>query len=75
MKNCNWKCGRQTKNKTRICDTCWADRENIYLARKAKEAAAEKNPKRQAAARKAADAKRLKHAEFNAELPATGTLQ
>jgi hypothetical protein len=52
MKSCTWNCGRRTKNMTRICDPCWQNREAIYLERKAREAAAEKNPKRQAAARK-----------------------
>jgi hypothetical protein len=44
MKNCTWKCGRKTKNRTGICDPCWKNRENIYLARKPEEAAAEKKP-------------------------------
>jgi hypothetical protein len=41
---CIWHCGRTTRNHTRICDLCWAARENIYRARKAREAAAEKKP-------------------------------
>jgi hypothetical protein len=41
---CAWHCGRTTKEHTRICDLCWSDRESIYLARKAREAAAEKKP-------------------------------
>jgi predicted amidophosphoribosyltransferase len=48
---CIWQCGRRTRNHTHICDLCWTDRENIYLARKAREAA-EKKPL--SAARKAA---------------------
>jgi hypothetical protein len=46
MKNtlCLWQCGRKTANGTGICDLCWKDRERIYLARKAMEAAAEKKP-------------------------------
>jgi len=65
---CIWHCGRETKNISRICDSCWADREAIYHARKAREAAAEKNPrtaKQQAALDKARRAKLLK------ELPST----
>ena len=27
MKNCRWKCGGKTKNRTGICDTCWRNRE------------------------------------------------
>jgi predicted amidophosphoribosyltransferase len=46
MKNCKWKCGRQTKNNTGICDDCWRDREAIYLARKQRESAQGKNPNR-----------------------------
>jgi hypothetical protein len=26
---CIWNCGRQTKNKTRICDECWAAAEPL----------------------------------------------
>jgi len=44
-RNCIWHCGRETKNISRICDFCWADREAIYQARKAREAAAEKKPR------------------------------
>ena len=33
MKNCAWKCGRQTKNHTGICDDCWCDRERTILKR------------------------------------------
>jgi len=55
MKNpfCLWQCGRSTANHTRICDLCWADRESIYLARKAREAAEGKNQKRVAAGKRA----------------------
>ena len=44
MKNCHWNCGRKTKNNTGICDDCWRNREAIYVARKPREAAAEKKP-------------------------------
>ena len=37
--NCIWHCGRETKNISRICDLCWQDRDAIYQARKAREAA------------------------------------
>jgi hypothetical protein len=43
--NCIWHCGRETKNISRSCDFCWADREAIYQARKAREAVAEKKPR------------------------------
>ena len=68
MKNtlCLWQCGRKTRNRTRICDSCWKDRERIYLARKAREAAAEKNPNRVAAG------KRSRVAAIELDLPATG---
>ena len=36
-----WNCRRKTKNMTRICDACWKDRENIYLAHKANDWALE----------------------------------
>ena len=42
---CIWHCGRETKNISRICDLCWANREDIYQARKAREAEAEKRPR------------------------------
>ena len=67
-RNCIWRCGRETKNISRICDLCWADREAIYQARKAREATQELDPKRQAAAKKAVEARRKKQAEFNPEL-------
>jgi hypothetical protein len=65
-RNCIWHCGRETRNISRICDHCWADRDAIYQARKAREATQELNPKRHAAAKKAVEARRKKQAEFNA---------
>jgi predicted amidophosphoribosyltransferase len=44
-RRCIWHCGRETKNISRICESCWADREAIYQARKAREAATEKKPR------------------------------
>ena len=74
-RNCIWHCGRETKNISRICDFCWADRDAFYHARKAREAATQElNPKRQAAARKAVEARRKKQAEFNADLPTSELL-
>jgi len=70
-RNCIWRCGRETKNISRICDLCWADREAIYQARKAREAAADKKPRtanQQAALNKARRAKLLK------ELPSSELL-
>lgn len=71
MKNCIWHCGRKTKNHTRIRDLCWADSENIYLARKAEEAA-EKKPlsvARKAALEKLTATRRAKLAK---EIAGTG---
>src|SRR5262249_24210310 len=31
-RTCIWNCGRETKNRSRICDPCWADREAIRQA-------------------------------------------
>ena len=62
-RNCIWHCGRETKNISRICDFCWSNREAIYQARKAREAAAEAKPmseKQRAALDKARMAKLLK---------------
>jgi len=62
-RTCTWNCGRETKNTSRICDLCWADREAIYRARKAREVAAEKKQRtanQQAALDKARRAKLLK---------------
>ena len=73
-RNCIWQCGRETKNISRICDLCWADREAIYGARKARDAVEDLNPKRQAAARKAVEARRKRQAEFNADLPTSELL-
>jgi len=67
-RSCVWHCGRETKNISRICDLCWAHRAAIYQARKAREATQELDPKRQAAAKKAVEARRKKQAEFNPEL-------
>jgi len=44
-RNCIWHCGRTTKNISRICDDCWANREAIYQARNAREAVTEKKPR------------------------------
>ncbi len=44
-RNCIWNCGRETKNRSRICDHCWQDREVIYQSLKATDAAAENKPR------------------------------
>jgi predicted amidophosphoribosyltransferase len=68
LKNCTWKCGGKTKNRTGICDDCWRNREAIYVARKAKEAATEKKPL--SAARKTALEKlNVKEANPSEEIP------
>jgi hypothetical protein len=75
---CRWSCGKETWNHSGICDECWRGAELLrsntdegyrtWWERKgAIEAAKVPNPKRQAAARKASAARRLKRAEFNAE--------
>ena len=71
-RNCIWHCGRQTGNISRICDVCWADREAIYQARKAREAAAEISPAKRVALTKANTARRAKRLE---ELPTSELLQ
>jgi predicted amidophosphoribosyltransferase len=57
---CSWHCGRKTKNVSGICDPCWADRDAIRLARKARELAEELHPNRQAALSRATAARRAK---------------
>jgi hypothetical protein len=68
-RNCIWHCGRETENISRICDSCWADREAIYQARKGREAAAEISPSKRIALTKANAARRAKRLE---ELPSGG---
>jgi hypothetical protein len=62
-RNCTWHCGRETKNISRICDYCWADREAIYRARKAREPEVEISPAKQVALTKANAARRAKRLE------------
>jgi hypothetical protein len=71
MRICRWHCGRQTKNISGICDFCWADRDNIWKARKAREAAAEKKPR--TAKQKAATDKliAMRKQKLTKELPVT----
>jgi len=68
MRTCRWHCGRQTKNISGICDLCWADRENIWKARKAREARADLSESQKAALRKARAARTAKP---SVELPVT----
>jgi hypothetical protein len=70
MKNtlCNWQCGRTTANRTRICTSCWKDREMIYLDRKAAEASRESDAKKVAAGERNA----AKRAQIQQHLPAPG---
>src|SRR5215813_9568755 len=65
-RNCIWHCGRATKNISRICDLCWANRESIYRARKTREAETEISPSKRVALTKANAARRAKRLE---ELP------
>jgi len=69
--NCIWHCGRETKNISHICDLCWANREAIYQARKAREAAAETKPRtaEQQAHTEKLNASRM--AKLAKELPST----
>ena len=63
MRRCRWNCGGTTKNISRICDGCWRDRDALYAARKAREAAAQKRPltdKQRTALAKATTARRAK---------------
>lgn len=57
MPNCRWHCGRETKNISRICDPCWANRDAIWRTRKAREAAAGKDPQKVEAGKRAAASK------------------
>jgi hypothetical protein len=73
MKNtlCAWGCGRKTGNRSRICDPCWHDRERIYVARRAIEAAAEKRPVSEARRAALDQARARKADELLKHLPAT----
>ena len=62
-RNCIWHCGRETKNISRIRDLCWGNREPIYQARKAREAAAEISPAKRVALTKANAARKAKRLE------------
>jgi hypothetical protein len=57
-RNCIWHCGRETKNISRICDLCWANRDAVYQARKAGEAAAGPDPKKVEAGKRSAAKKK-----------------
>jgi len=70
-RNCIWHCGRETKNISRICDDCWADREAIYRAHKAREATAELSEGKKAALTKANATRRVKRLE---DLPTSKVL-
>jgi hypothetical protein len=69
-RNCIWHCGRETKNISRICDHCWTDRDAIYQARKAWEAAAGPDPKRVEAGKRSA----AKRAAIQQQLPTSELL-
>jgi hypothetical protein len=66
-RNCLWHCGRETRNHSRICDFCWANREAIYQERKAREAAVGLSEGKKAALTKARAARAAK---FSVELTA-----
>jgi hypothetical protein len=58
-----------------ICDDCWRDRESIYLARKAKEAAADKKPLSAAQRAALSQARATRAAKLLKHLPATATFR
>jgi len=70
-RNCIWHCGRETKNISRICDHCWANREAIYQAHKAREAAAGLDPKKIEAGKRSAAKKK---AAIQQQLPTSELL-
>lgn len=70
---CRWKCGRQTPNRSGICDPCWADRDRIYAERKATGAARGAQPKQLSAKQRASleKATAARMAKLTKKLPAT----
>jgi hypothetical protein len=68
-RNCTWHCGRITKNISRICNDCWANREAIYEARKAREADKKPRTAKQQAHTEKLNASRM--AKLAKELPST----
>jgi hypothetical protein len=71
LKFCSWHCGRSTRNISEICDRCWADREAILAARKAREAGPAKtktvSPARKASLDKANAARMARSVEESLE--------
>lgn len=59
---CRWGCGQVTKNISRICDSCWADRHRIFAERKARDAVRPRqlSAKQRASLEKATAARRAK---------------
>ena len=68
---CSWHCGRKTQNRSGICDLCWVDRELIYRARKAIEAAEALKPKEISAAKRASMTT-ARRAKLLKEMPQSG---
>jgi hypothetical protein len=83
MKRCDWHCGRLTENSS-ICSPCWQSAElsrtisdegyEAWIQRKRAEVKVI-NPTRQAAATKAAQARRVRMAAFEIDSPTTSTSQ
>jgi hypothetical protein len=66
-RNCIWHCGRETKNKSHICESLLGDRDAIYQARKAREAAAVPDPRKVEAGKQNA----AKRAAIQQQLPSS----
>lgn len=65
---CTWHCNRRTKNRSRICDPGWIKREEIFRARKAREAAEGPDQSKIEAGRRNA----AKRALIQQEMPQSG---
>ena|SRR5262250_3913443 len=69
---CIWHCGSLTSNRSRICDHCWAFREEIYRARKAKQALRETKPLTPAQREALAKATLTRRAKLTQQMPQSG---
>lgn len=66
---CRWECGGRTANISRICDSCWARRDEIRQERMKAKQDREPDPKRVKAGK---ESRRARMAVFEQELPDTG---
>src|SRR5215467_10511765 len=69
---CIWRCGSLTSNRSRICDHCWAYREEIYRGRKAKEAIRKTKPLTPAQREALRKATTMRRAKLTQEMPQSG---